>query len=147
MLMVRALDVIRPLHELVGLVIIALALPAVTVGPVDPAVVHPLACKAMAVDSAAVPLLVRGGENVSEPLMSEQVMPPEAVTAVVVVAAAAAELVLVLELGPELQLAASVATSPMATSSSNLDVRNVDTGSFSPVASARTLSALSQPRR
>jgi hypothetical protein len=125
--MVKARDVIRPVQVLVGLEIVALAVPVVTAGPVDPAVVHPLALRVMAVDSAAVPLFVRGGENVSAPVMPVHVMLPEATAAVVVVVgAAAAALVLVLVLGLELQPVASAAIRPSATSNSG--VRNVDTG-------------------
>lgn len=143
---VRGRDVISPVQEFVVLEMVAVAVDAVTAGPLDPVVVHPLARKEMAVDSAADPFVVSGGENVSAPVMPVHETSPE-LTAAVVVVVAAVELVLELELGDELQLAARVAISPSAMSGRNLDVRNMDTGRSPPVASTRTLSALARPRR
>jgi hypothetical protein len=147
MVMVRARGVSRPVHELVGLEIVAVAVDAVTAGALDPDAVHPAAWRLMAVDSAAVPLVVRGGENVRDPVMPVQAMVPEATAAVVVVVgAAAAPLVLVeLDPEPELQLVARAATRPSATS--NNGVRTLDTGWSPPVASARTPSARPGVRR
>lgn len=136
---VRGRDVISPAHEFVVLEMVAVAVDAVTAGPLDPVVVHPLARKETAVDSAADPLVISGGENVSVPVMPVHETSPELTAAVVVVVAAVE---LELELGDELQLAARVAISPSAMSGKNLDVRNMDTGRSPPVASTRTLSAL-----
>jgi hypothetical protein len=142
--MVRGRDVISPVHEFVALEKVAVAVDAVTAGPLDPEVVHPLARNETAVDSAAVPLVVSGGENVSVPVMPVHETSP-VLTAAVVVVVAAVELGL--ELGDELQLAARVATSPSAMRGTSLEVRNMDTGRSPPIASTRTLSALARPRR
>jgi hypothetical protein len=144
MVMVRGRDVISPVHEFVVLEMVAAAEEPVTAGPLDPVVVHPLARKEMAVDSAVVPFVVRGGENVSAPVVPVHETSP-VLTAAVVVVVAAVELTL--ELGDELQLAARMAVSPIAMSGRNLDVRTMDTGRSPPVASTRTLSALARPRR
>jgi hypothetical protein len=145
MVMVRGRDVISPVHEFVVLEMVAAAEEPVTAGPLDPVVVHPLARKEMAVDSAVVPFVVRGGENVSAPVVPVHETSP-VLTAAVVVVVAAVELALELELGDELQLAARMAVSPIAMSGRNLDVRTMDTGRSPPVASTRTLSALARPR-
>jgi hypothetical protein len=73
-----ALELRRPVQELVGLVIVAEPEPPVTFVTFEPLVVHPVAVKAMAVDSGLVPLVVSGGENVSDPVMVVQLIPPRA---------------------------------------------------------------------
>src|ERR1700722_4474897 len=131
MVMVRARGVSRPLHELVGLEIVAVADDAVTAGALGPGLVHPAALRLTAVDSAAVPFVVRGGENVREPVMPVQAMEPEATAAVGAVDGAAAALVLVeLDPGLEVQAVARAATMPSATS--NNGVRILDTWLVSP---------------
>jgi hypothetical protein len=118
-LMVRALDVISSAQEFEVLEIVADAVPPVTVETLDPLAVHPDELKAMAVDSALPPLFVRGGVNVSEPVMPVHVTPPVASVRLVVVG-----LALGLVLDPH--AVASAANNPIVTTSDNLTVCVLD---------------------
>jgi hypothetical protein len=117
--MVRAREVSRPVQEFVALEIVVDSAAPVTVGTFEPWVEHPAAVKAITVDSALPPLVVSGGENVSAPVMLEQVTSPLASVNVVVGGAA-----LGLEL--ELHAVARVATTPSGTSRDNRSVRIMD---------------------
>jgi len=114
-----ALELRRPVQELVGLVIVAEPEPRVTFVTFDPSVVHPVAVKAMAVDSGLTPFVVSGGENVSDPVMVVQLRPPRARVSAVV-----AGLAFGLEL--ELHAAAEMETRASETRSGDRMVRMMD---------------------
>lgn len=116
MSMASVRDVRRPVQEFDVLEIVADAVPPVRPETLDPTGVHAPACNEMAVDSAVVPLVVSGGVNVNDPVMSVQVTPPVASVRVVVVG-----LALGLAVGLELHAVANAATNPSATTSDNLD--------------------------
>jgi len=119
MLIVRALDVISSAQEFEVLEIVADAVPPVTLETLDPLVVHPAALNATAVDSALPPLFVRGGVNVSEPVMPVHVTPPVASVRLVVVGPA-------LGLVLEPHAVAIEANNPIATTSDNLTAFALD---------------------
>lgn len=114
-----ALEVRRPVQELVGLVIVAEPEAPVTFVTFEPLVVHPAAVRAMAVDSGLTPLLVSGGENVSDPVMVVQLMSPRARVRVVVAG-------LAFGVGLELQAAAEMETRASEISSGDRTVRMLD---------------------
>jgi hypothetical protein len=112
-LMVRDLEVSRPVQAFDVLAIVAVALPLVTLGTFDPDTVHPFDVKVIAVDPALVPLVVSGGENATCPVMLVQVTLPAAT-------------VTVAEVGLELHPVANTATRPSGRRNTNLDVRLMD---------------------
>jgi hypothetical protein len=114
----RALELSKPVQELVVLVIVADPEAPVTVETFDPCVAHPAALSVIAVDSALPPLVVSGGEKVNDPMMLVQTTPPVASVWAVVVGPA-------LGLEPELH-AARVATKPRGRTSVNRKVCNMD---------------------
>jgi hypothetical protein len=117
--MVRALEVIKLVHEFEALEIVADAVPPVTLGTLDPLVVHPAALNAIAVDSALPPLVVSGGVKVREPVMLVQLTPP---------VASVSEVVVGLALGPELEphAVADTANNPIEMTSHILTVCPLD---------------------